>query len=446
MHPGDLIPVVVSNLRRMKGRVVLTAIGVVIGTASLVVLIALGEGLQRLSTDFTSGSPLTEIHLYPHTRYRIVEGAELAGMLSDTPPTRCGSILDDMPVVDSAMRDRFAALPGVAWVEVYEGLLGTSDVIYGKLRGSGIARGVEPELLARLGLEVARGTTEIHRGEALIGAGFAASLSDPVERARGGTRREGAAPDLLGEMLTLQLTTVASDGSFVHKSFRVRVVGVLAPKGWLYDDGLYLPARDVIEMNTWMHGRRAGQRRDPARQGYNGVVVKVGDLSDVVAVEEGLRELGFPVYTERQQLEEWSSFFTAVQIFLGGIGGISLLVAAFGISNTMGMAVHERTQEIGLMKALGASNRAVVTIFLTESAGIGLAGGLGGVAVGLGLIVVHNLGGSGGIAGLPAAAAVVPAWLPLFAFLFAGLVGVFSGTFPARRAAGLVPIVALKYE
>ncbi len=447
MNLGDLLPLAWSNLRRMRGRVVLTALGVLIGTASLVILISLGAGLERLSTDFTSGSPLTEIHLNPHTRYRIVEGAELAGMTSDVPPTRCGSILDNMPVVDAPMRDRFAALPGVSWVAVYESLLGTSEVMVGKLRGFAAAHGIEPDLFAQLGLEIASGTSEMHRGEVVIGAGFSAALYDPAERARGIQTDSGvAAPDLLGEMLTLQLTTVAADGTLIQKSFRFRVIGVLAPKGWMYDEALYMPERDVIELNSWMHGRRAGQRRDPARQGYSGVVLKVGDLADVVAVEEGLRELGFPVYTERQQLEEWSSFFTALQIFLGGMGTISLLVAAFGISNTMGMAVHERTQEIGLMKALGAPNRAVVTIFLAESAGIGLVGGLGGVASGLGVVLLLNLRGSTSIAGLPAAAAVVPIWLPLSAFLFAGLVGVLSGTYPARRAASLVPIVALKYE
>jgi putative ABC transport system permease protein len=447
MCPADLVRLVWGNLRRMKGRVALTAVGVVIGTTSLVVLVSLGAGLQRLSTDFTSGSPLTEIHLNPHTHYRIVQGAELAGMVSDAPATRCGSRMDDLPVVDSAMRDRFAALPGVSWVGVYETLLGTSDIIYGNLRGYAIARGVELDLFRRLDLEVARGTTDMQRGEVVIGAGFAASLFDPVQRARGLPAGQGAPPpDLLGERLTLQLTTLSADGTLVQRSIHVRVVGVLAPKGWMYDEGLFLPERDVIELNNWIHARRAGQRRDPARQGYTGVVVKVGDLSEVAAVEEALYALGFPVYTERRQLEEWASFFTTLQVFLGGIGAISLLVAAFGIANTMGMAVHERTREIGLMKALGASNRAVLAVFLTESAGIGVAGGLGGIALGFGLILLLNLRGSTGIAGLPAAKAVAPLWLPFFAVLFAGFIGVLSGTYPARRAAGLVPLVALKFE
>ncbi|MGC9468909.1 MAG: ABC transporter permease [Anaerolineae bacterium] len=452
MTVQDLLPLVIGNLRRMKGRVLLTALGVVIGTASLIVLISLGAGLQRLSTEFTSGSSLTEVHFTPHSRYKVVQGAELDRMASEAPPSRCGNVPDDQPVVDEDMREQFAALPGVSWVAVYEMLLGTPEIEVGKLRGYSGVWGVAPTLLTQLGLEVARGTLTLERGDAVIGAEFAASLYDPAER-DGKTEERSAVteapsprPDLLGKTLTLRLTTLGSEGELVERTVRVRVVGELAPKGWLYDTVLYLPERDVVELNNWMHGRRAGTRRDPARQGYTGVVVKAEDLQSVAAVEEALNELGFPVYTERKQLEEWTSFFTALQVFLGSIGAISLLVAAFGISNTMLMAIHERTQEIGLMKAIGASNRAVRLVFLTESAGIGLLGGLGGIVAGLTIALLLGLGGTVEIAGLPAASVHTPPWLPGFALLFAIGEGVLSGTYPAHRAAKLVPIVALKYE
>ncbi len=448
MSPHDLLPLVVSNLRRMKGRVLLTALGVVIGTAALLVLISLGAGLQRLSSEFTSGSDLTEIHLNMHTRYRIVQGAELAGMASEAPPSRCGSPLDDQPVVDEPMREQFAALPGVKEVAVYETLLGSAEIEYGKLRGSSVIRGVEPALFPQLGLQAERGTLALNRGEAVVGAAFAAALYDPAERNPDARREaaESAPPDLLGEPLTLRLSTLDVDGALIERSVRVRVVGVLAPRGWRYDDGLFLLERDVVELNNWMHARRAGQRRDPARQGYTGVVIQAQDLESTLQVEESLHALGFPVYTERQQLEEWTAFFGALQLFLGGIGAISLLVAAFGISNTMLMAIHERTQEIGLMKAIGATNRAVIAIFLAESAGIGLLGGLGGALVGSGINLLLGLGGTIRLAGLPTAASYTPPWLPPFSVLFAGLVGVLSGSYPARHAARLVPIVALKHE
>ena len=451
MNTRDLLPLVLNNLRRRKGRVALTALGVVIGVAAILVLISLGAGLQRLSTEFTSGSALTEIHFNPHVDYKIVQGAELDGMAAEAPPGRCGSILDTMPVVDAAMRERMDALPGVTWVGVYETLLGTAEIEYGKLRGYSIVRGVEPALLAQLGLEVAQGTLMAGRGDAVIGANFAASLFDPAQRnldtaARSAPVEPVAVPDLLGETMFLRLTTLDEAGTTVQQTVRVRVVGVLAPRGWLYDENLFLLERDVIDLNTWLHGRRAGQRRHPPRQGYNGVVVRAVDMQSVVGVEEALTALGFPVYTERQQLAEWAAFFQALQMFLGGVGAISLLVAAFGISNTMLMAIHERTREIGLLKAIGATNRAVVVIFLAESACIGVLGGIGGVAVGLTLTGLLRLGGAIRIAGLPSAGVYIPLWLPFFAVGFAGLVGVIAGTYPARRAARLAPLLALKYE
>jgi putative ABC transport system permease protein len=121
------------------------------------------------------------------------------------------------------------------------------------------------------------------------------------------------------------------------------------------------------------------------------------------------------------------------------------------------MAIYERTREIGLMKAVGATNRDVMSVFLAEAGGIGLLGGLGGVVLGAGLGALIDL-----IAGTYLATQAVqsgaspsdvafsvihtPLWLPVFALLFSALVGVISGVYPAVRAASLSPVDALKYE
>lgn len=453
MNGRDLLLLVFGNLQRMKGRVVMTALGVVIGTAALVVLVSLGAGLERLSADLTSGAALTEISFNPPVHFKVVSGAELDGMASQDVPSRCSSVLDQMPVVDQAMRHQFAELPGVEWVAVYENLMGTADVEYGALRGSGFIRGMEPSLLPQLGLEPAAGSLELGPGEAVVGAGFASQLYDPALRAASSsgpqarpTPTPAPPPDLLGETLTVRFTSLDTEGNHVQLRGRVKVVGILAPRGYLYDQGLIMLERDVLEYNNWMHAARAGQRRDPARQGYSGVVLQAVDLRTTAMVEEALTELGFPVYTERRQLEEWSAFFTGLQIFLGIIGAISLVVAAFGISNTMLMSVTERTREIGLMKAIGASNRDVVTIFLAESGAIGVLGGVGGVVVGLLLSGLLRLGGPVRLVGLPSASTYTPLWLPFFTMGFAGIVGLIAGAVPASRAARLVPIVALKVE
>jgi putative ABC transport system permease protein len=142
-------------------------------------------------------------------------------------------------------------------------------------------------------------------------------------------------------------------------------------------------------------------------------------------------------------------------LVFGGVGAIALLVAAIGIANTMTMAILERTREIGLMKAIGASNRDVLAIFLGEAAGIGFIGGLGGVILGWGggqllnAIIVGYMagqaaqrgGGLGEVLGV-----YTPPWLIPFALIFSILVGLLSGLYPALRAATMLPVTALKYE
>jgi putative ABC transport system permease protein len=166
--------------------------------------------------------------------------------------------------------------------------------------------------------------------------------------------------------------------------------------------------------------------------------------------------MGFGVESSRTMLKEINQFFGIVQAIMGGIGAIALLVAAFGIANTMIMAIYERTREIGLMKAIGATNQDVMSVFLAEAGSIGFLGGVGGVLLAMGLNAVINLAGQaflpgGGLFGGPQQEAAIslthtPLWLPVFAITFATLIGVISGIYPAIRAAALSPIRALKYE
>jgi putative ABC transport system permease protein len=148
-----------------------------------------------------------------------------------------------------------------------------------------------------------------------------------------------------------------------------------------------------------------------------------------------------------------NSFYKVLQVVFGGVGAIALLVAAIGIANTMTMSILERTREIGLMKAVGATNRDVLAIFLGEAAGIGFLGGLGGVIIGwlagqgLNVIAIVYLASRAGQGGAPPSVAVyTPAWLPLFALIFSTIIGMISGLYPALRAATMIPVMALKYE
>ncbi len=253
-------------------------------------------------------------------------------------------------------------------------------------------------------------------------------------------------PDLMGQTLKADFIKWNSDGTETRKSMRLQVVGVLEETRGEADYNMYMNWDDVTKLNDWVAGRRV----DYSKQGYNNVTVKATSPEVVIDLAQQITDMGFQAYTPQSQVQSINSFFTIMQVVFGGVGAIALLVAAIGIANTMAMAILERTREIGIMKAIGATNNNILSIFLGEAAGIGFLGGVGGFLLGWGICGIINLlagsyltSQSGGGTTL---ATSIPVWLPLFSIVFATVVGLISGLYPALSAATLVPVNALKYE
>ena len=430
----DLLHLVISNLRRMKARVAMTAIGVVIGTAAVVVLISLAAGLQRTAAqDLGSIGELTEITVFGGGIVRTLDGSR---------SSREEAVLNDRVLAE------FRKLPGVVAVTPREGLMGSGTLRLNRLVGNPQVVGIDPTQVKHLDFTLASGTDRLGRWQALVGARVAEGFYNPQAQ-----RPVQEVPDLQGQALQLVLGKMGDDGHPVERIVRLRVTGVLEESGGQDDYTLYLALNDVLELNS----RFVGQRYNPGRGGYNQVLVKVTDPEQALSVEQEIISRGFVAWSARSMMQQMNIFFLVIQGVFGGIGAIALIVAAFGIANTMTMAIYERTREIGLMKAVGATNRDVMSIFLAEAGSIGLLGGIGGVLLGVGLGILIDL-----IAGTYLAAQAVqsgaaasdvsislihtPLWLPVFAMVFAALVGVVSGVYPAMRAAALSPVAALKYE
>jgi putative ABC transport system permease protein len=254
----------------------------------------------------------------------------------------------------------------------------------------------------------------------------------------------------LNQSVKLNLIKWDNEGHEIRKSLQVTVAGILAETRGESDYSMYMTLDEVTGFNEWFLGRRINRHRD----GYAQVIVKVDDVKNVLPAAETIKTQGYQAYTPQDYVQGINSFFVVLQVIFGGVGAISLLVAAIGIANTMAMSILERTKEIGLMKAVGATNRDVLSVFLGEAAGIGLIGGLGGVLLGwlvtqvinyLGVAYLANQAAQQGGAA-PALAAFTPPWLLVFALGFSTLVGLLSGLYPALGAATTVPVNALKYE
>jgi putative ABC transport system permease protein len=318
---------------------------------------------------------------------------------------------------------------------------------YQKLEGGVNIIGIDPKDLANLKLEATQGDTSLDRGEILIGVMVPNNFYDPKIRPG---QEPPPPPDLFDQQLQFVVSKYDDQGNESRKNLSLRVGGVLKETGGESDWSVYMPLDQVKAINEWALNRRINYNKD----GYSQVIVKATNVDDVLDISEQITNMGFQAFTPQSFVQGINNFYKILQIVFGGVGAIALLVAAIGIANTMTMSILERTREIGLMKAVGATNRDVLAIFLGEAAGIGFLGGLGGVIIGwlagqglnvIAIVYLANQASQQG--GMPPSVAVyTPYWLPLFALIFSTIIGMISGLYPALRAANMIPVLALKYE
>ena len=222
------------------------------------------------------------------------------------------------------------------------------------------------------------------------------------------------------------------------------VVGILSKSGFPPVDNALLIPQDRLKKLLGFDDELSAIVAKAKTENINQVADNIArNLRDLRNVDEGKED--FEVETPEHILQGFNTIFSIVQAVLIGIAGISLFVGGIGIMNTMYTSVLERTNEIGVMKAIGARNGHILLIFLIESGTLGLIGGIVGVIIGIILAKSVEIG-STLVFGTSLIQAEISLFLIIGSLVFSVLVGVIAGTFPAMQASKLKPVDALRYE
>ncbi len=404
------IRIALRALRVNKLRSMLTMLGIIIGVAAVIVMIAVGSGAQTRVEEQIKGLGTNLIILTP--------GSVTAGGVRMGSGSRASLTEDDAYAIQREIAAVQAAAPA---------LRGTGQVVTAGNNWSTLFFGVTPEYFEARNWVVATG--KMFEAADLTGSAKVALLGETVAR------------NLFG------------DGDPIGQAIRIRkvpftVIGVLERKGQSLmgqdqDDLILMPISTA--RNRVLGGTTAKQRS------VGSVSIKVRDGEDMKEAEEQIRNLlrqrhriqsgqeddfNLRNLSEVLQAQEQSS--RVMTLLLAAIASVSLLVGGIGIMNIMLVSVTERTREIGLRMAVGARGRDILAQFLVEAVTLALIGGLCGIVLGV--------GGSYAIAHLAEWRVELRPDSVLLAVGFAAAVGVFFGFYPARKASQLLPIEALRYE
>jgi len=496
MKIGDLTELATQNLREALLRNSLTTLGIAVGVASLVAMLSLGVGLQALIDrrlernglfDTVLVRPRTTFNATGEIRRNRDLGADRANNQtagrnqddsnrndrnsSDARRDRSDADIISRPL-DKDARRQLAQLPHV--LEVYPEFRFTGDFRFGAAGHLTQVTSLPASASTSDGLEGMQGhffsAPDSH--EVILQADVAADLADSQHL---------QAAEMLGKDLVLRYAgreplpapspgssardraASADDAAFgfsiISERLSVRVVGIVDAEtvasgaNAFGRSGAYVPLAVAEELGV-VQGNDMGEVvRESALGGngqhYSNLTVRVERPADVPAVEDSVRQLGYAPFSLLDLTRNLRRLFAILDLLLGIFGSLALAVASLGIINTLVMAILERRREIGVLKALGASDKDVRQLFFAEAGVMGLLGGVGGVALGWGIGRLIQLGTNYYLRQQqipPENIWTVPVWLVAAAIVFSLAVSLGAGLYPASRAARLDPVDALRYE
>jgi len=457
----DLLIMSMNNLRRRKLRTVLTVLGVIIGTAAIVVMVSLGIGLNEMTMEqIASWGSLTTIEVYSQSSGGGMQmmGAAMSSQNSESEPNYItDKVIDNFKRIPhvtgvSPVLNMNVVMRQGAYISTYVQLKGVSQSYLEQLE---LAEGRLPqpgELGLVFGNGVIRDFTNAKTGKGYWDTGEMPDV-DPM----------GKPMFVIFDMdayYQSQGSGSSSDGTPVKppKKYMIETTGMLAGGENGYSnyswyvftdiDGLKAQLKKVFKKGTPIPGQPTNKKGKPLNElVYNSAEVFVDDMENVTQVQEQLAAMGYQVNSQMDFLESSRQQSNMVQAVLGGIGAVSLFVAAIGIANTMMMSIYERTKEIGVMKVLGCDMGNIRNMFLIESGFIGFMGGTIGGALSYGVsAIVNRFVNMSQSMGLSGDLSRIPPWLSMAAIGFAVFVGMAAGFMPAVRAMKLSPLAAIRNE
>jgi putative ABC transport system permease protein len=455
MKFSDAAGFALASLGKRRLRTFLTASGVTIGIGAFVCMISFGKGMQKNVTAAFQASDLFNTVI-------VMPGGSKGPPSGDPDrqgrPRRAETGPSDAVLDDEAVA-AISRLPGVTMA--YPDISFPARVRFGGEEEFRLVQVMPAAVTSSRALKIKWGRAFASDAEAgvLVSRSFLRRMGqrDPAA-AVGQTLTITSVTLELGRLLSGGLSGVLSGQGLPlsAEAYDFPVLGVTDTSP--FDDGPNPLESDVL----LAPGPAAGIKRLPissvwdlfrmqsGRLGYSAVTVRVSSIGGLESVGSRVREMGFTTFALADQFAEVTRAFYLMDMVLAAVGMIAIVVAALGIVNTMVMSILERYREIGVMKAVGASDGDIKRIFFFESGAIGLLGGAAGCLLGWATSLVINRVVNfyaARQAGVPYVDYFAyPIWLFLGAVAFAVLVSLVAGLYPARRAARVDPVVALRHD
>lgn len=456
MRWPDLIQTSLASLRQRMLRTIMTVLGVLIGTTSVVVMVSLGIGMtESMLSEMRDNATMTRVTVYPGS-----DGGGGGGMFGPMPSGGATSPKDK--VMNAQTMAELLAYEGVEKVTPVYTVM--AHVQVGQESADLQVTGVPGTDLPDEGLKLTEGRLpEKGDGLALLVGNMVANYWFPYDQ----SSMEPAKVNWMDQQVFVsfpnewaQVTTDNGGGTTqptAAKKFIVPVTGMFGAQTDFSAGNVYVDLDYLVDALRKSYPGKAlpgqpaladGSPKSSAFQ-YSQLYLKADTPERAEELTTQLRQEGYSVSSNIEMMRAMQRSSMIVQAVFGGIGFISLLVAAIGIANTMMMSVYERTKQIGVMKVLGASLTDIRNLFLVESGFIGLFGGLVGLLLSYLLSGILNLTlGAAASAGMgdPMKISLIPPWLALSAIVFSTLIGTMAGLMPANRAMKLSPLAAIRSE